>query len=219
MSVLSDKNKIGVLDYNHENIPNIIKKYSSKVDLFIVIPHWGREYIDYPSLRQRYMAHKWIDCGADLIVGHHPHIIQGKEIYKGKSIYYSLGNYIFPDSYNKNGVRHKWKKNNNESIMIKLDLDNNKINIGELGLFFNKKENKLESSENALNQFQIKSKFLDFENYPTKKYFGLWQNNYYNRLKYEYSYTSFFKRQFPFHKKYGVIGYVLFRFYNKYLKK
>ena len=65
-------------------------------DVFkIVYVHWGNEFINYPSSQQKKFAHWLIDAGFDLIIGMHPHILQGYEIYKGKYIFYSLGNFVF----------------------------------------------------------------------------------------------------------------------------
>ena len=64
----------------------------------IVFPHWGPEYKLLPSLAQKDDAHVFIDAGADLIVGAHPHVIQPFEMYNGKLIVYSLGNFIFDQS-------------------------------------------------------------------------------------------------------------------------
>lgn len=57
--------------------------------------HWGNEYINRPSSSQKKLAHWLIDIGFDLVIGMHPHVLQGYEDYKGKRIYYSLGNFIF----------------------------------------------------------------------------------------------------------------------------
>lgn len=57
--------------------------------------HWGNEYINRPSASQKKFAHWLIDAGFDLIIGMHPHVLQGYEDYKGKRIYYSLGNCVF----------------------------------------------------------------------------------------------------------------------------
>lgn len=61
----------------------------------IVYVHWGNEFINYPSSQQKKFAHWLIDAGYDLIIGMHPHILQGYEVYKGKYIFYSLGNFVF----------------------------------------------------------------------------------------------------------------------------
>jgi poly-gamma-glutamate synthesis protein (capsule biosynthesis protein) len=57
--------------------------------------HWGQEYQSEANYRQQKLAHKLIDSGADLIIGHHPHVIQPLEIYQGRPIIYSLGNFVF----------------------------------------------------------------------------------------------------------------------------
>lgn len=57
--------------------------------------HWGNEYINRPSAAQKKFAHWLIDAGFDLIIGMHPHVLQGYEDYNGGRIYYSLGNFVF----------------------------------------------------------------------------------------------------------------------------
>ena len=57
--------------------------------------HWGNEYINRPSAGQKKFAHWLIDAGFDLIIGMHPHVMQGYEEYNGKHIFYSLGNFVF----------------------------------------------------------------------------------------------------------------------------
>jgi poly-gamma-glutamate capsule biosynthesis protein CapA/YwtB (metallophosphatase superfamily) len=61
----------------------------------VVCLHWGIEMDTLPSTIQSTQAHTFIDAGADLIIGHHPHVVQPIEIYKGKYICYSLGNFVF----------------------------------------------------------------------------------------------------------------------------
>jgi poly-gamma-glutamate synthesis protein (capsule biosynthesis protein) len=67
-------------------------------DIIITYPHWGWEEDKVASARQEYLAHLMIDSGADAVVGGHPHVTQNIEIYKGKPIFYSLGNFVF-DSF------------------------------------------------------------------------------------------------------------------------
>ena len=64
-------------------------------DVVIVVPHWGIEHEPLASDRQRKLAKAMVDAGADAIVGGHPHVVQDIEIYKGKPIFYSLGNFVF----------------------------------------------------------------------------------------------------------------------------
>lgn len=61
----------------------------------ILFVHWGNEYINRPSIAQRKFAHWLLDSGFDLIIGMHPHVLQGYEEYNGKRVYYSLGNCVF----------------------------------------------------------------------------------------------------------------------------
>lgn len=81
--------------YREEEITEIVQESSLSSDVLIVSLHWGTEYAQEPSTRQIELAHKIIDAGADLILGHHPHVIQRVEDYHGAKIVYSLGNFIF----------------------------------------------------------------------------------------------------------------------------
>jgi len=65
----------------------------------IVFPHWGIEYTFGPSPLQKRLGHLMIDSGADIVIGNHPHWVQSVEIYKGKPIWYSLGNFTFDQSW------------------------------------------------------------------------------------------------------------------------
>ncbi|MFH0819830.1 MAG: AmmeMemoRadiSam system protein B [bacterium] len=73
----------------------IISNAKKNHDFVFLNVHWGEEYGTMPTTRQRDLAQKFINAGADLIIGHHPHVIQPLEIYQGKPIFYSLGNFIF----------------------------------------------------------------------------------------------------------------------------
>jgi gamma-polyglutamate biosynthesis protein CapA len=94
------ENKIGIAVVN-DNLSEIIKKAKEKVDILIVSFHWGEEYKKIANERQRKLAKIAIDSGADLVIGHHPHVIQDIEKYKGKFIFYSLGNFIFDQNFSK----------------------------------------------------------------------------------------------------------------------
>jgi len=62
----------------------------------VIVFHWDYEYEQYPQPAHRKLAFELIDMGAHAVIGHHPHIVQGAEIYKGRPIFYSLGNFYFP---------------------------------------------------------------------------------------------------------------------------
>jgi poly-gamma-glutamate capsule biosynthesis protein CapA/YwtB (metallophosphatase superfamily) len=63
--------------------------------IVIVFVHWGQEDDPSPGLFERRAAHEWVDAGADLVIGHHPHVLQEIELYSGAVIAYSLGNFLF----------------------------------------------------------------------------------------------------------------------------
>jgi len=72
-----------------------IKAAKREADLVVVSFHWGTEKKYTPDSDQTTLAHTAIDWGADLVLGHHPHVVQGFELYKGKLIANSLGNFVF----------------------------------------------------------------------------------------------------------------------------
>lgn len=78
-----------------DRIAQDIKALRAQVDWVIVNYHWGQENATHPADWQTKLARFTIDQGADLVVGHHPHVLQGAEVYKGRPIAYSLGNFIF----------------------------------------------------------------------------------------------------------------------------
>lgn len=79
---------------------NIKKVKDEGATLVIINFHWGTERQNYPNEVQKELAHTAIDSGADLVIGHHPHVLQGIETYKGKKIIYSLGNFCFGGNSN-----------------------------------------------------------------------------------------------------------------------
>lgn len=72
-----------------------IQQWKTPETIVVVDLHWGSENTQVPSEWQRASARAFIDAGADLIIGQHPHILQGMETYRGKPIVYSLGNFAF----------------------------------------------------------------------------------------------------------------------------
>lgn len=83
---------LGVKDSMEKNIQDL-KDEGAQV--IIASFHWGEEKAEYPNDVQVELAHAAIDAGADLVLGHYPHVLQGIEQYKGKNIVYSLGNFCF----------------------------------------------------------------------------------------------------------------------------
>jgi hypothetical protein len=120
--------KIGFLGYKgywYDN--NFLKKIKNDIaglkeqTAFVVINfHWGDENSYKPNSTQKYLAHYAVDQGADLIVGHHPHVIQGLEKYKGKIIAYSMGNFAF-------GGNNNPKDKNTFILQAKLNFTDSKL--------------------------------------------------------------------------------------------
>lgn len=76
-------------------VNNDIKKVKKKCDFLVLTFHWGKEFAFFSSELQKEFAHNAIDSGCDVVVGHHPHVLQEIEIYKDKPIFYSIGNFVF----------------------------------------------------------------------------------------------------------------------------
>lgn len=91
--------------YAHTSIDKILEQVSAvaseaRQQAIVVSLHWGEEYLHVPSKNQIDFAHELVNCGATLILGHHPHVLQGLEEYRSSLIAYSLGNFMF-DSWQK----------------------------------------------------------------------------------------------------------------------
>ncbi len=131
LSAIIEKNniKIGWIGYHglvgegFENILNEIKTLRPQVDFLIVVPHWGAEYKKVPADSTVKKAKQFVDAGADLVLGGHPHVVQPSEDYKGKKIYYSLGNFIF-DQY--------WSEDTMEGLAVEILIEksDNQIKAG-----------------------------------------------------------------------------------------
>ena len=78
---------------------DVARARTAGADVVIVFPHWGVEYTRTPSASQRRLAHAAIDAGADLLVGNHPHWVQAMEVYRGRPIWYALGNFTFDQDW------------------------------------------------------------------------------------------------------------------------
>jgi len=75
-----------------------IAELKKKTDAVVVNVHWGEEYAAQFGASQQELAHALVDAGADAVIGHHPHVAQGIEVYHNRPIFYSLGNFVF-DQY------------------------------------------------------------------------------------------------------------------------
>ncbi len=109
---------VGFHEFSYMNFDKVfaeIEKLKPQVDFLVVTPHWGVEYQSLPTEKQRKWAMEFIDSGADAVIGSHPHVVETVEEYRGKKIYYSLGNFAFDQYFSKEtmtgmGVRVEVKK-------------------------------------------------------------------------------------------------------------
>jgi poly-gamma-glutamate synthesis protein (capsule biosynthesis protein) len=108
--------------YNYLNDYNSLKKQISElrnlIDIIILALHWGDEHVLIPSSQQIRLGHDLVKAGVDIILGGHPHVLQGFEKYREKLIIYSLGNFIFDQSFLPNTLN---------SIIFKIDIEDDII--------------------------------------------------------------------------------------------
>jgi len=109
---LSEKPSVSQEDFD-TLVERVRHLRSSEPDSYIIVTlHWGGEHTLQPVTIQRVRAHQLIDAGADALIGHHTHTLQTIEEYKGKPIYYSIGNFIFDQR----------KPVNTKACMVKLTI-------------------------------------------------------------------------------------------------
>ncbi len=114
----AEKNHPGTAFMRLEKMTQVVKEAKTKADFVIVSIHSGNEYVNQPNNSQISFAHAAVDSGADLVIGHHPHVVQKMEQYQGKYIFYSLGNFVFDQM---------WSRPTRQGLMVKLDFSRQKL--------------------------------------------------------------------------------------------
>jgi len=89
----------GAAPIQEEVMTDDVEKLRSEVDLVVVMPHWGKEYLATPESWQVDWAHAAVDAGADLVIGGHAHWPKGIEVYEGKPVFYGVGNFLLDQSW------------------------------------------------------------------------------------------------------------------------
>lgn len=102
--------RLGTAFMHTERMIAAVSEARNAADIVIVSMHAGDEYVSFPNDSQIAFAHAAIDAGAELVLGHHPHVVQTMEVYKGKYIFYSLGNFIFDQM---------WSRETREGLVVK----------------------------------------------------------------------------------------------------
>lgn len=115
------KDVSGKSSFNKKKLMEEIKRLKSSggADIVVVSFHWGNEYEKRSHPKQQKIAYSMIDSGADLIIGHHPHVIQEVEKYKNGWIAYSLGNFVFDQNFSEETMR---------GLMLEAEIKDKKIN-------------------------------------------------------------------------------------------
>jgi poly-gamma-glutamate synthesis protein (capsule biosynthesis protein) len=108
--------------YNKRTI-NDIHHLKQKVDIVFLYAHWGYEFVHYPPAGVIREAHNFIDAGADIIIGCHPHVLQGMEFYREKPIFYSLGNFVFDSRDHKPRMTAILSLEIKEGVVTKFDYE------------------------------------------------------------------------------------------------
>ncbi|MBX4200250.1 CapA family protein [Candidatus Parcubacteria bacterium] len=102
-----------------------INKVKDGCSFLVVFAHWGVEYNQKVTNAQRVSAHQFIDVGADLVLGAHPHVIEPVEVYKDKAIFYSLGNFIFDQNFS---------LATRQGLAVRMELSKSKVDYHLIGI-------------------------------------------------------------------------------------
>lgn len=101
---LAGEERSGICFLKEDNLSSGLEK-AAIADIVVVSIHFGDEYQKEPTSQQKYWARSAIDKGADLVIGHHPHVVQPVEHYNNGFIAYSLGNFIFDQSFSEETIK------------------------------------------------------------------------------------------------------------------
>lgn len=158
-----------------------IQEAKKKANYILVITHGGHEYFQLPSLRMKEWFHFFVNAGADAVVNHHQHCYSGMEVYKGKPIYYGLGNFFFDKQDQKE--KTSW----NEGILVELNFTKDHVSHQPIPF------------EQCIDKASVSLKINDSEFY--KKFYGLSEiiiNNHLLKSKI---------REFYLHRKRNFLSY------------
>jgi hypothetical protein len=112
------RRRAGAANDNLRRILRSVRTLKLQGCFVVIMPHWGYEHVPLPAPRQRLLARRMIGVGGDLVVGTHPHVHQGFEEMARRTVFYSLGNFVFSSQYFKS--RYDWKLK--RSIMVAVEV-------------------------------------------------------------------------------------------------
>jgi hypothetical protein len=121
----------GCLTFDSQIFFDLKDKQIKKSQCNVLYVHWGLTNYAYPTPRQRDLAKGWSEDGFDAIVGHHPHVRQGYELFGGDMVFYSLGNSVFGNYYRK-GKKVSISKRNTTGLLLILSVSEQEIKSREI---------------------------------------------------------------------------------------
>lgn len=90
---------VNQFDGNLTGLTDLIAQEDQAGNFVVVVPHWGTEYVTGHTRVQEQLATDWVEAGADLIIGMHPHVVEDAQVIQGKLVLYSLGNFVFDQTF------------------------------------------------------------------------------------------------------------------------
>ena len=170
MHQFASNNDSGVVSLDIDKVIKNIQDLRKQADHVIVSPHWGDERFRFPSPQQITQAHALVNAGATLILGHHPHVIQGLEEYQQTPITYSLGNFLANHVYWDNGEVLTWNRFERSGCIILTELDKTGIiSIKQIPVFDDGKNINIEKSGWGARCLQKANRYVSQE-VTTKQY-------------------------------------------------
>lgn len=122
-SALAAADRPGVAPLDMDRLTHQVRQLATQVNHVFVSLHWGDERFSVPAPAQIAQAHALVDAGASAVLGHHPHVLQGMETYRGAPIIYSLGNFIADDVHWTDGDVMRWNRTERTGCILWLHLD------------------------------------------------------------------------------------------------
>ena len=168
--------KSGIAKFDIDSVIKDIHRYKKLVDLLVINLHWGIEYFHLPSPEQIENARRLIDAGADIIIGHHPHTLQGIERYGDGIIAYSLGNFVFADiewdwftcDGEKRTTHYQFSRNCRKSVILTVAVNKQKkIDYKVTGTFISKTGLLKANVKSAIRRLTHLSTLLTISDYST----------------------------------------------------
>lgn len=112
------ENTPGAAPLTEANLQQAMQAARAQADVVVALPHWGPEYEPTPLYEQRRWARRFVEAGADVVVGNHSHVVQGMEVLHGVPVFYSLGNFVFDQN---------WSLETQQGVMLRLTFEGRRL--------------------------------------------------------------------------------------------